>query len=190
MTTFLKSKDQFIVKGIYADGETALTGLVSDAPDIAIIDIKMPGISGIQLITKVKRAIPNTQYLVCTVHHDNENVFKALQVGASGYILKDADSDTVAGAIIELHNGGSPMSPYIARKVISQFQNTGKRYEDYALTNREQEVLQQLAKGLIYKEIADSMSITTFTVKNHLKNIYRKLQVQNKVEAVNKFKLF
>jgi NarL family two-component system response regulator LiaR len=190
ITNFLKSQDQFNVRGVYAAGETALKGLVKDAPDIAIIDIKMPGISGIELITKVKQNIPGTQYLVCTAHFDNETVFKALQAGALGYILKDADGDIISKAIIELHNGGSPMSPCIARKVIAQFQNSRKRDVEYELTPREDEILRQLAKGLLYKEIADQADISPFTVKNHLKNIYRKLQVQNKVEAVNKYKLF
>jgi DNA-binding NarL/FixJ family response regulator len=186
---FLQTQNLFIIRGVYADAETALKGLVTDAPDIAIVDIKMPGMSGIELITKVKQAIPETQYLVCTVHHDNETVFKALQAGASGYILKDADGEAITKAILELNSGGSPMSPYIARKVIAQFQNAKKHNAEYELTPREQEVLQQLAKGLLYKEIADYMAISTLTVKNHVKNIYRKLQVQNKVEALNKYGL-
>ena len=134
--------------------------------------------------------IPGTLYLVCTAHHDNDTVFKALQAGALGYILKDSDGDTILNAITELYNGGSPMSPYIARKVISRLQTPGKDDAEYGLTAREKEVLQQLAKGLLYKEIADWMDMSIFTVKNHLKNIYRKLQVQNKVEAVNKYKPF
>jgi DNA-binding NarL/FixJ family response regulator len=185
---YLQSQDQFLVKGIYVDAETALKGLVTDAPDIAIVDIKMPGKNGVELIKKVKPFIPATQYLICTVHHDNETVFKALQAGASGYILKDTDGDIITNAIIELHNGGSPMSPYIARKVISQFQKSGEQGENFELTAREHEILQQLAKGLLYKEIAEIMIISTNTVKNHLRNIYSKLQVQNKVEALNKYK--
>jgi len=187
---YLSSQADFSIKGTYNVAETALKGLITDRPDIAIIDIKMPGMSGIELIAKVKPFIPNTQYLICTVHHDNETVFKALQAGASGYILKDEDGDIITKSIIELHNGGSPMSPYIARKVISQFQNSKKQSEAFELTPREHEVLHQLATGLLYKEIAENMDISVLTVKNHLKNIYRKLQVQNKVEALNKYNLF
>lgn len=190
ITNFLKSRDEFVVKGVYSRGETALKGLVKDSPDIAIVDIKMPGISGIQLIKKVKNSLPQTQYLICTAHHDDENIFKALQAGASGYILKDADADNITDSIIDLYNGGAPMSPSIARKVISQLQTSGKQKEEYELTDREYQVLQHLSKGLLYKEIADKMDISAFTIKNHLKNIYRKLQVQNKVEAINKLKLF
>ena len=189
LCSFLQTQNIFTISGIYSDGESALKGLVTDAPDIAIVDIKMPGMSGIELISKVKPAIPDTQYLVCTVHHDNDTVFKALQAGASGYILKDAAGDAITNAIVELHNGGSPMSPYIARKVIAEFQNAKKNNIEYELTPREREVLQQLAKGLLYKEIAGYMAISTLTVKNHVKNIYRKLQVQNKVEALNKYRL-
>jgi NarL family two-component system response regulator LiaR len=190
LTGYLKSQAGFSVKGIYNDAETALKGLVADQPDIAIVDIKMPGISGIELINKVKLSIPDTLYLVCTVHHDNDTVFKALQAGALGYILKDADGNTIINAITELYNGGSPMSPYIARKVISHMQIPGNGDIEYGLTTREKDVLQKLAKGLLYKEIADRTDISIFTVKNHLKNIYRKLQVQNKVEALNKYKPF
>jgi DNA-binding NarL/FixJ family response regulator len=187
---FLQSQNGFIIKGLYAFAEDALEGLVKDAPDIAVIDIQMPGMSGIDLIAKVKHHIPHTQYLICTAHHDNETVFKALQAGASGYILKDADGDLIIKSIIELHNGGAPMSPYIARKVISQFQNAKKIGSGDELTEREREVLHQLAQGLMYKEIADAMTISTLTVKNHLKHIYSKLHVQNKVEAINKYRLF
>ena len=185
---YLSSQENFIVKGIYNNAETALKGLVSDQPDIAIVDIKMPGINGIELINKVKQATPGTLYLICTAHYDNETVFKALQAGALGYILKDADGDIIVDSIIELYNGGSPMSPYIARKVISQLQVSQREKSSYGLTTREEDVLQQLARGLLYKEIADDMHISPLTVKSHIKNIYRKLQVQNKIEAINKYK--
>jgi DNA-binding NarL/FixJ family response regulator len=188
LTRFLRLQNKFIIKGVYTNAETALKGLVDDAPDVAVVDINMPNMSGIELISSVKEATPATQYLICTVYHDSDHVFKALQAGALGYILKDEDGDVITKSIIDLYNGGSPMSPYIARKVISHFQNVKKPAPDYQLTTREHEVLQQLAKGLIYKEIAEYMTISNFTVKNHIKNIYGKLQVQNKVEAINKYK--
>jgi NarL family two-component system response regulator LiaR len=190
LTGYLQSQNHFLIKGTYANAQSALTGLLTDRPDIAIVDIRMPGMSGIELIAEMQQHIPATQYLVCTIHDDDETVFKALQAGASGYVLKNTDADAFTKAIIELHNGGSPMSPYIARKVISKFRHSETRDKQQDLTERENEILVLLAQGLLYKEIAERTGISTFTVKNHLKNIYRKLHVQNKVEALNKYKAF
>jgi two-component system, NarL family, response regulator LiaR len=189
LADFIGSQPDFEIKGIYSNAGVALDGLAKDKPDIAIVDIQMPGMSGIELINKIKNGVPSTQFLICTSHFDNENIFRALKAGASGYLLKDSDSTTIRNAIIDLHNGGAPMSPYIARKVINHVRNMDHSDQDYGLTAREKEVLQLLAKGLLYKEIADALSISTTTVKNHLKNIYSKLHVQNKIEALNKYKV-
>jgi len=184
----LQIHDNFIIKGLYNNPVEALKGLITDEPDIAIIDIQMPKMSGIELISQIRRLIPKTLFLICTSYYDNDNIFNAFREGASGYILKDSDSLEIYKSIIELYNGGSPMSPFIARKIITHFHRAPASDHVLTLTEREQEVLNFLEKGLLYKEIAQRMSISTFTIKNHLQKIYRKLHAQNKVEALNKYK--
>jgi len=188
MVKFLTQQDNFDILGVYASAETAVKGLMKSPPDIAIIDIKLPGISGIDLIKKIKPSLPNTQYLVCSSHQDDETVFQALKNGASGYLLKDSSKDEIQRAILELNNGGAPMSPYIAKKIINLMQSQQSENNDYGLTNREYEVLYLMAKGLQYKELAAKLFISVDTVKNHIKSIYKKMHVQNRIEALNKFK--
>jgi len=131
-----------------------------------------------------------TQFMVCSIHDDNDTIFEALQCGASGYILKEpVTAAEIKKGIRDLYNGGSPMSPFIARKVIATFQKPAISDSDYLLSPREKEVLEWLAKGLVYKEIAQHLGVGSETIKMHLKNIYKKLHVQNKIEALNKFKL-
>lgn len=187
LVKMLESDPRFKVMGVYASAELALVDLLKNPPDIAIVDIMLKEMSGIQLIKAVKPSISHTQFLMCTSYQDSENVFNALRAGALGYIVKDASSVNIEDAIVELYNGGAPMSPYIARKVINLMHQKPEA-DLNLLSNREQEVLVLLSKGLLYKEISDTLSISLNTVKNHLKNIYKKLHVQNKVEAVNRYK--
>ncbi|TMI89358.1 MAG: response regulator transcription factor, partial [Bacteroidetes bacterium] len=145
---------------------------------------------GTELITKLKTIMPQTQFMVCSIHDDNDTIFEALKSGASGYILKvPVTAEEILRAIHDLYNGGSPMSPYIARKVINSFQKPTLTEVHSLLSLREKDVLELLSKGLLYKEIAQELGVGTETVKKHLKNIYQKLHVQNKIEAVNKFRL-
>ncbi|RZL58050.1 MAG: response regulator transcription factor [Pedobacter sp.] len=176
----------FKINGIYSSAEEALINLPLNSPDIAIVDIKLKSLSGIELIQQIKAALPYTQFLMCTGYQNNEYVFSALKAGASGYIVKGSTSFEIQNAIIDLYNGGSPMSPYIARKVISLLHQKNDD-NSFGLSNRELEVLSLLSEGLLYKEISDKLSISQNTVKNHCKNIYKRLHVQNKVEALNKF---
>lgn len=176
--------------GSYTSAEKAMVGLLQSPPDIAIVDVSLPGMRGPELILRVKDKIRNTQFMVCTIHDDNDTIFEALKSGASGYILKDPITvEEISKAIHDLYNGGSPMSPFIARKVIGTFQKPMINDENSLLSTREKEVLELVAKGLIYKEVAHRLEISADTVKKHLKNIYQKLHVQNKVEALNKFRL-
>jgi NarL family two-component system response regulator LiaR len=183
----IEEDDQFKIIGIYASAEEALELMVENPPSIAIIDIKLKSISGIELIQQVKPKLPNTQFLMCTSFQNNDNVFNALKAGASGYIVKGSTAQEIQNAIVELYEGGSPMSPYIARKVISLYHKHPEP-DNFGLSQRELEVLNLLSKGLLYKEISDQLSISANTVKNHCKNIYKRLHVQNKIEALNKFK--
>ncbi|RYF25297.1 MAG: response regulator transcription factor [Flavobacteriales bacterium] len=183
----IEAHDRFKVIGVYSSAEEAMTELINNPPDIAILDIKLERISGIELIEQVKAKIPDTQFLMCTSFQNDENVFNALKAGALGYIVKGSTSLDIQTAIIELYEGGSPMTPYIARKVIS-FHHKQPAASNFGLSQREIEVLSLLSKGLMYKEISSQLEISQNTVKNHCKNIYKRLHVQNKVEALNKFK--
>jgi DNA-binding NarL/FixJ family response regulator len=184
-----QEKDTTLV-GSYTSAEKALSALEQTPPDIAIVDISLPGMRGTELIVRLKDKIRQTQFMVCTIHDDNDTIFEALKSGASGYILKDpVTAEEIVKAIHDLYNGGSPMSPFIARKVIGTFQKPVINDVNSLLSQREKEVLELVAKGLLYKEIALRLTISTETVKKHLKNIYHKLHVQNKVEALNKFRL-
>lgn len=181
------SSGELSLTGSYHSAEEAMVGLVATPPDIALIDIQLRGMTGIELIRRCCLQMQDTQFLMCTSYQNNENVFNALQAGALGYILKGATSTEIHEAIIELHHGGSPMSPYIARKVIRLMQPK-KQVNNFNLTERELEVLQLLSTGMLYKEISDKLGISANTVKNHCKNIYKRLHVQNKIEALNKFR--
>ena len=189
LEAIIQAQDDFALAGSYESAEKALQELMENPPDIVISDISLPGMRGTELIMHLKDKMQQTQFMVCSIHDDNDTIFEALKCGASGYILKDpVTAAEIVKAIRDLYNGGSPMSPYIARKVISSFQITTTHNEQALLSIREKEVLELLAKGLLYKEIADQLGVTHETVKKHLKNIYQKLHVQNKIEALNKFR--
>jgi NarL family two-component system response regulator LiaR len=183
----LNSSDLFITAGVFSCAEDALKGIPAAGPDIGIIDIQLPDMSGIDLIKKLYHLPIATQYMICTLHSDNEYIFEALKAGASGYILKDSSGEEIKTAIKDLFKGGSPMSPYIARKIINSLYPNKPKVNPYKLSERELEVLDLMSSGLLYKEIADQLFISANTVKNHLKSIYKKLHVQNKIEALNKF---
>ncbi|MCB0446625.1 MAG: response regulator transcription factor, partial [Gelidibacter sp.] len=155
--------------------------------NIVLTDINLPGKNGIDCINEVKTLMPNTQFIMFTIYEDNDQVFEALKAGATGYILKNTSPQKIIEALLELHEGGSPMSPKIARKVLNSFNsNSIVSNVNELISAREQEVLLLLSKGFLYKEIADKLHISMSTVKRHLNHIYSKLQVQNKTEAVNK----
>lgn len=190
LEAIINGENEFYLAGSYTSAEKAITGLVETPPDIVIVDISLPGIRGTEMIVRLKDKLTRTQFMVCSIHDDNDTIFEALKCGASGYILKDpVTAAEIIKAIRDLFNGGSPMSPFIARKVIGSFQKPAINDERSLLSPREKEVLEWLAKGLVYKEIAIHLGVGTETVKKHLKNIYQKLHVQNKIEALNKFRL-
>jgi DNA-binding NarL/FixJ family response regulator len=188
LETIIASQEDMVLVDSFPDAEKAIEGIRMSAPDIVITDLSLPGMQGFELMFKLRAASVNTQFLVCTIHDDDEAVFEALKSGASGYIVKEPVTvSDIVNAIRELHIGGAPMSPYIARKVMASFQKPAIENETSLLSVREKEVLGLLATGFQYKEIAVRLDVSTETVKKHLKNIYHKLQVQNKIEAVNKY---
>ena len=190
LETIVRQEKDLTLTGSFTSAEKALSALEESPPDIAIVDISLPGMRGTELIVRLKDKIRQTQFMVCTIHDDNDTIFEALKSGASGYILKDpVTAIEILKAIHDLYNGGSPMSPFIARKVIGTFQKPTINDANSLLSQREKEVLELVSQGLLYKEIAIRLTISPETVKKHLKNIYQKLHVQNKVEALNKFRL-
>jgi DNA-binding NarL/FixJ family response regulator len=176
--------------GSYTNAETVLKKINELKPDIFIVDINLEGMSGIEFIKRAKPLLPDTEFMMCTVNDDNTNIFESLKSGATGYVLKESSAGEIRNAITEIAAGGSPMSAYISRKVIASFNDARPKQATATenLTEREIEVLNHLARGLQYKEIADKLDISTGTVKKHIRNTYTKLQVQNKVEAINKFR--
>ena len=171
----------------FADAESAIEEIIRNQPDIVIMDISLPGMSGIECIRQVKEKCPGTQFMMFTVYENDEKVLEALHAGATGYLLKKTDSRRILESIKELNQGGSPMSSNIARKLVNVFVDVKKATHNEILTERENEVLQLLADGLLYKEIADRLHIVHGTVRQHIHNIYEKLHVQNRTEAVNKY---
>lgn len=170
----------------FTTAEQAITELPGFCPDVALMDINLPGINGIEAVKKLKVQCPSTQFIMSTVYEDDENIFESLKAGASGYLLKKTAPSKIMDAITEVYNGGSPMSSQIARKVIASFQHKDSIDETDILTPKEKEILKELAKGLRYKEIADEMHISIETVRSHARKIYEKLQVQSRTEALNK----
>lgn len=174
----------------YVNAEDAMHFLPANPADILIVDIGLPRASGIDAINFLADRCPGMQYCMFTVYEDDDKIFNSLQAGAKGYILKGSSEEKILEAVRELYQGGSPMSPSIARRVLDVFQKMKVTpvIVSLPLTHREQEILQQLSKGLLYKEIGDLLGITTGTVKQHIHKIYDKLQVSNKTEAINKYK--
>ncbi|MDJ1466469.1 response regulator transcription factor [Xanthocytophaga flava] len=171
---------------VYENAEDAAAALPALRPDIVVMDINLPGMSGIDCIRKVRAVTSHIQFMMFTVFEEGEQVFEALSAGASGYLLKKTPPHKIIEALQELHEGGSPMSASIARKIVNSFQKTPPLEESQKLSAREKEILDHLAKGLLYKEIASKLSISTGTVRQHIHNIYEKLHVQNRTEAINK----
>ena len=186
LENIILSSEVFRLHKSYGSAEAAMD-MLQNPPDIAIVDINLPGKSGIELIRQLHSGSA-IQCLVCSMHDDDDFIVKALENGAVGYILKDATVAQISTALEEVVKGGAPMSPYIASRVISFFRKPKISSEAALLSAREREVLEMLAEGLQYKEIAERLSLSTETVKKHMRNIYQKLHVQNKVEAVNKFR--
>lgn len=189
LSVAVESSEELSLTGVYPNATDALKIIKKDKPDVVLMDIQMPGVSGIEATRQIKQEIPAVQILIQTVFEDNTRIFSAICAGASGYILKDSSPERYIDAIIETYEGGSPMTPSIARKVLTIFsqQHSEKQKEEYnELTSAENKVLECLVRGLSYKLIAAECQISFSTVNFHLKNIYRKLHVNSATEAVSK----
>jgi DNA-binding NarL/FixJ family response regulator len=170
----------------YKDCESMLQEVKQDEPDLILMDIGLPGMSGIEGIKKVREIFPDILVLILSVYEDDDNIFDALCAGACGYLIKKTPPARLIEAIQEAHEGGSPMSAHIARKVVGYFQQNVKNFDnvDINLSDREKEILASLSKGNSYKMIADSSSISIDTVRYHIRNIYKKMHVHSQSEAV------
>jgi DNA-binding NarL/FixJ family response regulator len=172
---------------LFKDAESALEQLTAEPVEIGLFDVNLPGMNGIDCIQRLKILHPKMQMMVLTVYDNTDTIFRALQVGATSYLLKSTPPEKVVEAILEVYQGGSPISSQIARKIIESFavSRTGNKYFQ-ELSRREQEILEQLSKGFRYKEIADQLFISIDTVRTHIRNIYEKLQVNSRAEALRK----
>lgn len=188
MNMMLQLSEHYELAGSFANAEVALKEIPQIIPDAVLMDINLPGASGIECVATLKNAFPDMLFMMCTAYEDNDKIFDSLKSGASGYILKTEGPKIIIEALDDLLAGGSPMSSSIARKVVASFTNMYKKNEVVeTLSDREKMVLDQLAKGLIGKEVADVLNISWGTVRKHVQNIYKKLQVNTRVEAVNMY---
>jgi len=192
MVQFIKEifteAEDFEVLSTYKNAEEAITFLPRSDADIVIVDIGLPGKSGIDCVRHVKALRPDIQFLMYTVLDQDNKIFESLKAGASGYVMKTSVRTVILEAVRELVNGGAPMTPHLARKITDYFyEGNSPLKEMELLSQRENEVLQFLSQGLMYKEIASEMEIVTGTVKQHIHKIYQKLHVQNRTEAINKY---
>jgi DNA-binding NarL/FixJ family response regulator len=173
---------------VYSNAEAAVEGLPGDTPDVVLMDINLPGMNGVECVRRLKQAAPTIQVIMLTVYEDTDNIFNALAAGASGYLLKCTPRDELLAAIKDVMQGGSPMTTHIARKVVQSFQRTAPVAQPTEnLSEREQQVLDCLAQGFLYKEIAEKLGISYETVHTYIRRIYEKLQVRTRTEAVAKF---
>ena len=172
----------------YANAEDAVKDLPQVKPDVVLMDINLPGMNGVECVRQLKKLLPAVQIIMLTVYEDTENIFNALAAGAAGYLLKRAPRAELLDAIRDVRRGGSPMTTHIARKVVQSFQKASPAEQTgEALSAREQEVLDHLSQGFLYKEIAEKMGISYETVHTYIRRIYEKLQVRTRTEAVAKF---
>ena len=189
-TSWLRRAPDVQVAGEYPDAESALAAIPGNPPDVVLADINLPGLSGIECVRRLKERLPKTQFMMLTVYEDAEKIFSALKAGASGYLLKETSEQELLTAILDLSRGGSPMTSAIARKVVQSFREPMPDRPaggDFQLSPREREILELLTRGYLYKEIADKLQISVPTVNHHVRNMYEKLHVHSRSQAVAKY---
>ena len=188
LSALIKRAPGYKLVGEYANGETALKEIPAAQPDVVLMDINLPGMKGYDCVRQLKEARPAIQFLMLTVYEDSDSLFNSLRAGASGYLLKRTASARLLEAVRDVFDGGAPMSPQLARRVVQFFSKPATQDSGLAkLTPAEREFLDQLAKGYAYKEIADRMSISIDTVRSYVRTVYEKLHVHSRTEAVVKY---
>jgi DNA-binding NarL/FixJ family response regulator len=184
----IRDTEGFLCVGCYRTGEEAIQSIPALAPDVLLMDINLPKMNGIECVRQLKVLLPSAQVLMLTVYEDSDKIFNSLLAGASGYLLKRTPRAEILEAIAEVHRGNSPMTGHIARKVVQYFNQRGHADTELEkLSKREREVLEHLAQGIPYKEIADTLALSIDTIRIHIKGIYSKLHVHSRGEAVAKY---
>jgi len=188
LAALIRRNANFRLAGDYPNAETALKEIPRHPPDVVLMDINLPGMKGVECVRQLKATLPAVQFLMLTVYEDSDSLFNSLKAGASGYLLKRTASARLLEAIRDVHGGGSPMTPQLARRVVQFFSKPGEGAPPTShLTPGEREFLDQLAKGYAYKEIADRMKISIDTVRSYVRTVYEKLHVHSRTEAVVKY---
>jgi DNA-binding NarL/FixJ family response regulator len=190
LVQILESASDIHCLGAFVSAEEALPQIFAKNPDVVLMDIKLPHMSGIQCVAEIKKSAPNMQIIMVTVYEDSERIFRALKAGANGYLVKSSPPEQLLAAIRDVSQGGAPLSSHIASKVVKHFHMVGNSpRESENLSPRERDVLELLAEGLIYKEIGDKLNIGTTTVRTYVKNICQKMHVRSRLEAVAKHRV-
>ena len=189
LAKMIARSEGFECLGQHPSAEAGLEAIPNEKPDVVLMDINLPGMNGVECVRKLKQILPNTQVVMLTAYEDTENIFNSLAAGAAGYLLKRSKSQEILDAVRDVLAGGSPMSTHIARKVVQSFQarpTTAPAEAEAELSPREQEVLNLLSQGFMYKEISDKLGISFETVRTYIRRIYEKLHVRTRTEAVAK----
>jgi DNA-binding NarL/FixJ family response regulator len=188
MKSLLKRSARLRVVADYSDAESALADMVRHKPDVVLMDVKLPRMDGVECVRLLKNLLPTVLIIMLTIHDDNDSLFNSVLAGADGFLLKDTVPSRLVEAIEEVCQGGSPMTPQIARRIVQRFRKTGPEPSNVEnLTPREREVLEQLALGNRYKEISDKLGISLDGIRFHIRGVYNKLHVHSRTEAVVKF---
>lgn len=188
LAALIRRASNLRLAGDYPDAETALQEIPRKPPDVVLMDINLPGVNGVECVRQLKSSLPEVQFLMLTVYEDSDSLFNSLKAGASGYLLKRTVSTKLLEAIRDVHTGGSPMTPQLARRLVQFFSNPVPGQATVSkLTAGEKEFLDQLARGYAYKEIADRMKISIDTVRSYVRTVYEKLHVHSRTEAVVKY---
>src|SRR6516164_1562411 len=188
LASLIRRNSALKFSGDYPDAETALREIPRNPPNVVLMDINMPGMKGVECVRQLKAALPDVQFLMLTVYEDSDSLFNSLKAGASGYLLKRTASARLIEAVHDVHSGGSPMTPQLARRVVQFFARVPESNSAVArLTPGEREFLEQLANGYAYKEIAERMKISIDTVRSYVRTVYEKLHVHSRTEAVVKY---
>jgi DNA-binding NarL/FixJ family response regulator len=188
LSALIRRAKDFKLAGEYGNGESALQEIPKLLPDVVLMDINLPGMKGYECVRQLKAVHPSVQFLMLTVYEDSDSLFNSLKAGASGYLLKRTASTRLLEAVRDVHSGGAPMTPQLARRVVQFFSKPAEGQSPVArLTAGEKEFLDQLANGYAYKEIADRMKISIDTVRSYVRTVYEKLHVHSRTEAVVKY---
>ena len=188
LAAWINNASGFQLAGQWDNAESALAPMETSRPDVVLMDINLPGMSGVEAVRKLKPVLPETQFLMLTVYEDTDHIYSALAAGASGYLLKQTPREELLAALQDVHSGGSPMTSNIARKIVQSFRRVpAAAAASESLSHREEQVLDMLTQGFLFKEVADRLDISVHTVNTYVRRIYEKLHVQSRAQAVARY---